>query len=104
MTTATNPEVNEIVDLNTLRCLACDRGFRNRAGLGSHVARKHGIRLDGTPAEYEGRRRKDFTDQREVLRITVHSGELSIDFEVDAEEVRSLLSRHSDELIDSIVR
>ena len=50
------------------------------------------------------RRRKDFTDQREVLRITVHSGELSIDFEADAEEVRSLLSRHSDELIDSIVR
>lgn len=82
-----------------LACPRCPEGpFKNRAGLGAHMAAKHGVRLDGSRANGQHRRKGRLT--HEVI-ATIKDQQVTLTLSQD--EMRDLLVKHPEALIDSLM-
>lgn len=89
---------------DSLRCSWCPKGpFKNRAGLGAHMARIHGVKLTGEVANKPSRTTRKGASPSVSLVIRDGELELDIGLHMSERDLRGLLKEHSEELIDSLV-
>lgn len=83
-----------------LACPRCPEGpFKNRAGLGAHMSARHGVKLNGSKAGGGQHRRK----QRLTHEVIATIKDQRVTLVLSQDEMRDLLVKHPEALIDSLM-